>query len=117
MQIFGVNCTIAIDPIEIEVMQRLPELKVSVDQNKVVMLSSELRTINLILKNISSEPLGNFKIDCEPSEVAAFEADQLKVLQTLQRNSTSHLQVTLNAYKDSTDVKFSIRYSNSEGKI
>ncbi|CAG9311322.1 TRS120 [Blepharisma stoltei] len=117
MQMLGLNCTIQVDPIEIEVMQRLPELKVQADQNKVVMLSSELRTINLSIKNISSEPLGNFKIYCEPSEVATFDTEQLETLKTLRSNSQAQLQVTLNAYKDSTNVKFSIRYSNSEGKI
>ena len=124
LQTMGIKSYINIDPIRLEIIQSLPELDITLnipgsmnpDSNTINMLSSEQFKIYLGIRNISNEPLGNFKIESSPEVASVSEADIL-VLQTLKENLDYNLPVILNAYNMTTDVKITITYSNSEGKI
>lgn len=123
-QTMGLMSYIYINPIEIEIMQSLPELELKLilsedlqePVTEVIMLTSEQLQIFLLIKNISSEPLGRFTIECSP-DVGAFNQEHLSFLQTMPKNSEFLLPIILSAYEKETVVKFSINYSNSEGKI
>lgn len=120
----GLFSYIQVIPIEVEIMQSLPELELKLltpDQSQapmteVVMLTSEQLEFFLSIKNISNEALGSFAIDCIP-EVATFYQVDLNYLQTLQQNTEFLLPVILNACEKDTVVKFTITYSNTEGRI
>ena len=120
----GLTSVIRITPIEVDIMQSLPELDIKLlvpgcsntSSPSVAMLSSEQLLVYLNIKNVSNEPLGRFKIDSNP-EVASFNEDDIAFLMNLRENSEFTLPITLNAYTSSTDVKFIVAYSNSEGKI
>lgn len=123
IQAMGLTSFIKVTPIEIEIMQSLPELDIKLcipdgvkDSNKVSMLSSEQLTVFLIIKNISNEPLGKFFIESDP-DVTSFNSKDLEILQTLKENSEFDLPMVINGYSKSIEVRFSINYSNSEGKV
>lgn len=107
-----------------DIMQSLPELDIKLqvpdspqtDPPKVVMLSSEQLIINLFIKNISNEPLGRFSIGSDP-DVATFNQLDISYLQSLEKNTEYTMPILLNAFFKTTDVKFLITYSNSEGEI
>jgi hypothetical protein len=123
-QTMGLISFISIVPIEVEIMQSLPELELKFltpDSNlspvpEVVMLTSEQLEFFLSIKNISNEALGRFSIDCRP-EVATFYQVDLNYLQTLPPSTEFLLPVILNACEKDTTVKFTINYSNTEGVI
>lgn len=121
LRTMGLTSIIHITPIELEIMQSLPELDIKLtvpggSANSLAMLSSEQLIVYLDIKNISNEPLGRFSFESNP-EVACCADSDLNYLKTLKANSEYTLPIVLSAFSKSTEVKFIITYSNSEGKI
>jgi len=113
----GLTSCIPIDPITIEVMESLPELKFTLTPSKINMYYSEQTHIQLLVSNISSEPLGKFQISSDNSEVVSFPPEQIGSLQNLPVGAKQTLDIHISATGDSQTVNFELNYSNLEETI
>ena len=125
LQVHGLHSIQKIDPpCTVEVLSGVPELKVTFIQfefseKSVIILSTEYKTLNLNIVNISRVNVTYLEIESNFPDFITFNRDDLAVIQKLNGESKYVLRIYITSTFKTETLEFKVRYTgiNTQVKV